>query len=154
MSLTTLKRKPWTSMFSRDIFEPDEFFDLRLPSIPSIQSRFWNGKWKEPALNIIETDDEFKIELAAPGFSKKDFEVTISEGYLNISAEKKVTKKEEMLDYRRKEFSYDAFERSLLIPESVKEEEIKANYKDGILSFDLYKKEKAKKQKPKLIEIA
>ncbi|MBT8263025.1 MAG: Hsp20/alpha crystallin family protein [Bacteroidia bacterium] len=154
MSLTTFKRKPWKTMFDKDFFEPNEFFDMRLPSIPFIESRFWNGKWKEPALNIIETDDEFKVELAAPGFSKKDFEVTIADGCLNISAEKKVTKEEEKMNYKRKEFSYNAFERSLMLPETVKEEEIKAKYKDGILSFDLYKKEEARKEKPKLIEIA
>ncbi|MBT8264334.1 MAG: Hsp20 family protein, partial [Muriicola sp.] len=57
-------------------------------------------------------------------------------------------------EYTRKEFSYNAFERSLLLPENVREGEVKAKYNNGILSFKLTKKEEVKKMKPKKIEIA
>jgi HSP20 family protein len=63
-------------------------------------------------------------------------------------------KEEKEEDYTRREFSYNAFERSLLLPENVKEEEIKAKYNDGILSFKLAKKEVAVKPKPKVIEVS
>ena len=147
------KRRPLSRLMRSDFFDMDDFFDGRFWDDDIVKGRFWNGKTMEPAMNIKETENEFEIELAAPGFSKKDFEVTIDNGCLNISAEKSTSKEEEEDNFTRKEFSYDSFQRSLQLPESVKEEAIKAHYEDGILSFNLVKKEEAKKQKPKVIEI-
>ena len=104
-------------------------------------------------MNIKETGDHFEIELAAPGFQKKDFEVTIDDGCLNIAAEKSQSKEQKEDKFTRREFSYNSFERSLQLPENVKQEEIKAAYKDGILSFNLAKKEEAKKAPPKKVQI-
>jgi HSP20 family protein len=132
----------------------DDFFDNRAWVRDMLPERFWNGKRAEPALNIKETDDNFEIELAAPGFGKKDFEVTIEDGCLNIKAEKSTSDEETEENYTRREFSYNAFERSLQLPESVKQEAIKAKYNDGILSFNLAKKEEAKKLPPKKVQIA
>lgn len=138
------RRRPWGNLITSDFFDSDEFFNDPL----------WNRRLDEPALNIKETDDAFKVELAAPGFSKKDFDVNIDEGCLNISAEKSTSKEEEEGNYTRKEFSYNSFEKALRLPEGVKEEEVKATYKDGILSFNLLKKEEAKKHDPKVIEVS
>lgn len=155
MSLVKFKpRRRFGSLIPNNFFDTDDFFENRLLNYPSLLDNFWNGKNNEPALNIKEEDDKFEIELAAPGFTKKDFEVTIDNGYLNISAEKSDSKKEEENNYTRQEFSYNSFSRSLQLPESVKEEDIKAKYQNGILSFDLAKKEESKKLKPKKIEIA
>ncbi|BFP41733.1 hypothetical protein FGF1_25780 [Flavobacteriaceae bacterium GF1] len=154
MSLVRFKRRrPFGNLIQSDFFDLDNFFDHRFWDDDFIRGRFWTGKTVEPALNIKETDDNFEIELAAPGFSKKDFEVTIDNGYLNISGEKSISEEEKDENYTRREFSYNAFQRSLQLPESVREEEITAHYEDGILSFELAKKEEAKKQKPKVIEI-
>ncbi len=156
MSLVNFKprRRPFRGLTVQDFFDTDYFLGDRLWNGGSLIDNFWNGKSSEPALNIKEQEDKFKIELAAPGFSKKDFEVTIDNGELNISAEKSDSKKEKDDNYTRQEFSYTSFSRSLLLPESVKEEDIKASYHDGILSFDLAKKEESKKLKPKKILIA
>ena len=154
MSLVKFKRRrPIASLMPSSFLDMDDFFNSRFLSRDLLSDDFWNGKSSEPALNIVETDDNFEIELAAPGFAKKDFEVTIADGCLNISAEKSTSKKEEDKNYTRKEFSYNSIERSLQLPDSIKEEAIKARYHDGILSFNLAKKEEAKKQKPKVIEI-
>ena len=131
----------------------DDFFDSRMWNTGLMESDFWNGKTMEPALNIKETDDHYEVELSAPGFSKKDFNITIEDGYLNITAEKKYTEEEKEEEYTRREFNYSAFERSLQLPESVKEDAVKAKYDDGILSFKLLKKEEAKKRPPKIIEV-
>jgi len=56
--------------------------------------------------------------------------------------------------YTRKEFSYNSFQKSLQLPDSIKEENIKAKYQDGILRFNLLKKEESKALKPKKIEIS
>ena len=144
MSLVKFRnRRPWGNLITSD------FFNNQL-----LNNQLWNSQLNEPALNIKETDDAFEIELAAPGFSKKDFEVTIDDGYLNISAENSHSKKEKEDNYTRQEFSYNSFEKTLQLPDSVKEEDVKAKYKDGVLRFNLVKKEEAKLHKPKKIEIA
>ncbi|WP_422080996.1 Hsp20/alpha crystallin family protein [Ulvibacterium sp.] len=153
MSLVKYRRRPFGGLMTNDFFDMDDFFDNRGWVRDMLPSRFWNGKTVEPALNIKESEDKFEIELAAPGFSKKDFNVTIDDGCLNISAEKSMEEEEKEENYTRREFSYNSFERSLQLPESVKEEEIKAHYHDGILSFDLAKKEEAKKKPPKVVKI-
>jgi len=73
---------------------------------------------------------------------------------LNVSAKKSESKEEKDEKYTRKEFSYNSFERSLELPESISDEKIKAKYDNGILKFSLAKKEEVKKQKPKMIEIS
>lgn len=153
MTLVKFNRRPFGSLITRDFFDMENFFDDRMWKGGLMETDFWNGKTVEPALNIRETDDHFEIELAAPGFSKKDFEVTIEDGFLNISAKKEFTKEEKEEEYTRREFNYSAFERSLQLPETVKEEEIKAKYNDGILRFKLMKREEAKKRPPKVIEV-
>jgi len=156
MSLVKFKKRtrPFANLVTSDFFDMEDFFDNRFWKRGMFGDRFWNGRTGEPALNIKETEDHFEIELAAPGFEKKDFEVTIDNGYLNISAEKSKEEEEKEEEYTRREFSYKAFDRSLLLPENVLEEELKAKYKDGILSFKLVKKEVEKKQKPKKVEIS
>lgn len=144
MSLVKFKRRPWGNLVTSDFFDNDDFFDNRL----------WNKKLDEPALNIKETKDAFEVELAAPGFSKKDFEVTVDDGCLNISAESSNSKEEKDDNYTRQEFSYNSFEKRLQLPDSVKEEDVKAKYKDGVLRFNLAKKMESKNHKPKKIEIA
>jgi len=144
MSLVKFKRTPLENLFSTDVLDTNDFFDNRL----------WNKKLDAPALNIKETDNAFEVELAAPGFAKKDFDVTIDNGCLNISAESSNTKEEKDDDYTRKEFSYNSFEKRLQLPDSVKEEDVKAKYKDGVLSFNLAKTEASKNHKPKKIAIS
>lgn len=154
MSLVKFKSRPFGNLMAQDFFDMDDFFNNPGWATNWMTQNFWNGKISEPALNIKETDNDFEIELAAPGFSKKDFEVTIENGLLNIKAEKSTSKDETEDKYTRREFSYNAFERSLQLPESIQQEAIKAKYNDGILSFHLIKKEEAKKLPPKKVQIA
>jgi len=146
MSLVRFRKSPLENLLTPD------FLDFNVDNL--LNDRLWLKKMNEPALNIKETKDEFEIELAAPGYNKKDFEVTIDDGCLNISAKKEETKEEKDENYTRKEFSYASFERSLQLPDSIADEKIKAKYDNGILKFSLAKKEEAKKQKPKVIEIS
>ncbi|WP_292889141.1 Hsp20/alpha crystallin family protein [Nonlabens sp.] len=144
MSLVKFKRTPIGNLMTTDIFDNDGFFENLL----------WNKKLDQPALNIKETDDSFEVELAAPGFDKKDFDVTIEEGCLKITAEKSSSKEEKEDNYTRKEFNYNSFEKRLQLPDSVQEDHIKAAYKNGILSFNLFKKEETKNKKPLKVAIA
>ncbi len=148
------KRRPFGNLVTSDFFDMEDFFDNRFWNQGLLNDSFWTGRKGEPALNIKENDANFEIELAAPGFAKKDFKITIEDGFLNISAEKSTSEEEKEDNYTRREFSYNSFERSLQLPENIKDEEVKAKYNDGILSFKLNKKEVEKKQKAKIVEIA
>ncbi len=154
MSLVKFSRRPFGNLITQDFFDMKDFFDSHGWLRNTMPANFWMGKRSEPALNIKETDENFEVELAAPGFAKKDFEVTIEDGCLNIKAEKSTSEEETQDNYTRREFSYNAFERSLQLPDSIKQEAIKARYNDGILSFNLTKKAVAKKLPPKKVQIA
>ena len=156
MSIVKFKKKtrPFANLVTSDFFDMEDFFDNRFWKRGMFSDRFWNGRTGEPALNIKETEDHYEIELAAPGFEKKDFEITIDKGYLNISAEKSKEKEEKEEEFTRREFSYNAFERSLLLPDNIKEEDLEAKYVDGILRFNLLKKEVEEKKEPKKVEIS
>jgi len=93
-----------------------------------------------PSVNILETDKNFEIEIAAPGMHKNDFKVKVDNKILTISAEKKEEKEEKKKNFLRQEYRYNSFERSFTLPENTKEEEIKAHYEDGILKLTVAKK--------------
>lgn len=106
-----------------------------------------------PAMNVKEHDKDIEIEFAAPGFSKKDFDVSIEGDMLHVCGEKSMEKEEKEDDYTRREFSFNSFKRSLKLPENVSaDKKVKASYNDGILKLNLLKKE-GSKMSPKKIEI-
>lgn len=114
--------------FTPDVFDLDtDLLNLTSSSVPSV--------------NIIENPSDFKVELAAPGMERKDFKIEIDNNSLTISGEKKEEKKEDTENYRRREFSYNAFNRSFDLPENVIADKIDAKYENGILHLSLPKKE-------------
>ena len=123
-----------------------------------IDDLFLNQDWSQinttvPAANIIEADDHFNIELAVPGKKKSDFKIELDEGVLTISSETETKSTEKEGSFTRKEFGYSAFKRSFNIPDTVVADKISANYKEGILTVSLPKKEEALPQPKKLISI-
>jgi HSP20 family protein len=107
-----------------------------------------------PAVNILETKDDFAIELAAPGLEKKDFKVDIHNNLLTISCEKEMKNEVENEKIMRREFSYSAFKRSFTLPEGADGEKIKASYKEGILKINIPKREEAKEKPARQISIS
>ena len=99
-----------------------------------------------PAVNIAETENEFHIEMAAPGLKKDDFKISLDKNVLSVSAEKKAENVDEGKKYSKKEYSYNSFVRSFTLPESVDHSKIEAEYTDGILKLSIAKKEDAKIQ--------
>jgi HSP20 family protein len=97
-----------------------------------------------PAVNVVENHNEYKVNLAAPGMKKSDFEIDVEGNMLTISSEKEETKEEKDEQYTRKEFSYSSFSRSFSLPEDVKQDKIEAIYEDGVLKISLPKKEDAR----------
>lgn len=119
--------------------------------LPSIFNDFFDDEWLEkrnttsPAVNIIENEDEFRIEVAAPGMTKEDFHVDVNpDNELVISMEKKNEEKEEdpkkKGTYLRREFSYSRFQQSLLLPDNVETEKISAKVEHGVMTIDIPKK--------------
>jgi len=107
-----------------------------------------------PSINIKEDEDKFEVELAAPDFKKSDFKVEINNGQLNICSEKKSeNESDENENYRVKEFSYQSFNRSISLPDTVNEDKVSAKYEDGLLKLHIPKKEEAKAKPAKEIKI-
>ena len=118
--------------------------------LPDIFNDFFDNSWMTrtsytaPAINVIETEKEYDVELAAPGLDKEDFKVHIDEeGMLHIEMEKKSENKEDHKHgrYLRREFSYEKFQQTLVLPDDVECEKIEAKVEKGVLTVRLPKKE-------------
>ena len=117
--------------------------------VPSIFNDFFDNDWMikanatDPAINVIENEKDYRIELAAPGMSKEDFNIKLDEeNNLVISMEKKNENKEEDKKngrYLRREFSYSKFQQTMILPDDVDKDAISASVEHGVLTVDLPK---------------
>ncbi len=107
-----------------------------------------------PAVNIIESKDDFRIEVAAPGLDKADFRINVENNVLTISAEKEEKNEEKDERFMRREFNYASFSRSFTLPASMDTEKISAKHKDGVLNVVIPKKEEAKEKPARSIKIS
>lgn len=139
-------RKPATTNVLDSVF--NEFFNNDFPV------SFRNGYLqKSPAVNIAESTDAYRIEVAAPGLGKEDFEVKVENDVLTISAKKEAKAEQAGETYTRREFNYFEFKRNFHLPETVDGNGIKASYENGVLNVVLEKKPEAKPQPVRTIEI-
>ena len=101
-----------------------------------------------PSVNIVEHDNQFVMQLAAPGLEKSDFNINIENDYLVISTEKKTEKEETSNNgkFTRREFNYSSFKRSFPLDDKINVEGISANYENGVLHITLPKKEETVKK--------
>ncbi|MES2447646.1 MAG: Hsp20/alpha crystallin family protein [Bacteroidota bacterium] len=105
---------------------------------------------KIPNVNICENENEYKIELAAPGLNKEDFKIDLKKDNLSVWAEKKI-ETDLQKDYTRKEFEYTSFARSFILPEGVDAEKISAEYVNGILTITIGKQDEAKNKHKEIV---
>jgi HSP20 family protein len=144
--MSLIKRSDWPLLHNgswlSDFFDNEKFFDSD-----------WLKKQGLPAVNVKETDKNYEIELAAPGRSKKGFSISAENGVLSISSEQKEEMEQKEKDYTRKEFSYSSFSRSFNLPDNANEDDIKANYADGILKLEVAKKVVSQPRSKKAIEV-
>jgi HSP20 family protein len=128
---------PSTKTFVNGLF--DEFFNRNLADHVGADNFV-----SHTPVNVIETDDAFKIELAAPGFDKQNFTLQVENDQLTIEA-KHETKQEETTErYTRREFKVNAIKRSFKLPKTVNQDAINAVYENGILNVTIGKKEETK----------
>lgn len=126
----------------------DNFFNHSLSNVIGSDMTASN-----PAVNIVETDEYFRVELAAPGLEKEDFNIQVEKDTLNIEAKKEVKEATTTEKFTRREFNYTSFKRSFHLPEQVQLENIGATYEDGILKVVLPKEVEAEDNSIKTIDI-
>ncbi len=116
--------------------------------LPNIFNDFFDNDWMvkanatAPSINVIESDKDYQVEVAAPGMTKEDFNIHLNENSnLVISMEKKQTNEDDNQNkrYLRREFSYSKFEQALILPDNVVKEKIKANVSNGVLTITIPK---------------
>ncbi|MBQ9665548.1 MAG: Hsp20/alpha crystallin family protein [Bacteroidaceae bacterium] len=133
--------------------------------IPALFNDFFNDNWMPtvkyygttPAVNVSEDEKEYKVEIAAPGMTKEDFNIQLTtDGDIVISMEKKTENKEggDKKTYLRREFSYSKFEQRFTLPDNVEKSKITAGMEHGVLTINIPKKTEEEKAKETLnIEI-
>ncbi len=136
-------RKPFFQHFVDEIFNGND-----LTSFLGSEVQF-----SRPAANVIETDDSYKLELAVPGMSKKDIQINVEKDVLTISAEK-TDEINEGETYKRRGFNYNKFSRSFTLSDKIDVQNIKASFKNGVLTITLAKKDEAKEIPARSIEIS
>ena len=131
-----------------DDFLTKDFFDWGF-------SNFSSEGTSLPKVNIIENNDTFGVEMAAPGMKKEDFHIELENDVLKISSQKNTEEETTEKDrYVRREFSYQSFQRTFHLPKNVVDlDKVEANYSDGVLRIRIPKKEEAKALPPRTISI-
>ena len=125
----------------------DGFFN-----IPMVQTAKTSQRdLQTPAVNVTENDDGFIIDLAVPGHTKKDITISVDSEILTVKSNKVV--ETNGVDYRLREFDYAGFEKRFVLPETIDQSKVDANFTNGILKISLDKKEEAKPQPTKTITI-
>ena len=144
MSLVRFSQTPWFDRF----FENSELMDWSNKNYSKTNTTL-------PSVNVKENENEYQIEVAVPGFDKKDFKIEVHNNVLSVSSEKqdKHEEKDEKGYYTKREFSYQSFCRSFSLPQTADGEKVSANYEKGILNVVIPKKEEAKPKSPRTIEI-
>lgn len=134
---------------------------MNQPTVSEMMNRFYNefnnSEMKDcyrPAVNIKEHDDAFEMSFMVPGMKKEDFKINLEDEILTVSAEVETEKEEKKKGYSRKEFAFGSFKRRFSVPDSIEAEKISAAYNNGILEVTLPKKEEAKPQPARMIDVA
>jgi len=125
----------------------DEFFGTSFPlTTTTLRTHI-------PSVNIAETDTAFEVSVAAPGKTRKDFNVELDDHVLTVSSESTHEDENKTAQFTRREFAYDSFQRSFRLPETIDTSGINAKYDNGILTIDLPKLQEAIPEPKKQIEI-
>jgi len=134
----------------------------RLSSLRDELDRLFESPWTEfartsqllsgwtPALDVHEDKDNFVVHADLPGMKREEIEVSLHDGALSISGDRKAEKKFDEAEVYRTERFFGKFQRTVTLPAPVAADKVKAQYKDGILTITLPKTEAAK---PKQIEV-
>ena len=138
---------------------------LRAPYLPTLKvlppagyfdyDRFFHSPWGHtfPQVNVKETGKSFEIELSVPGYDKKDFNISVDEAYLTVSAESNNEDEKKEDNFTQSEFRFNSFSRSFHLPTNANEEDIQAKYDKGVLKLTIAKKNIIAEKPKKSIEV-
>jgi len=150
MTLTRWQKSNWDPVRQlsslRD--EIDRLFESPLSWFETGSQPF-SGGWI-PAINVYEDKDHVFVRAEVPGMKKEEIDISLHEGVLTLSGERKLEKEYEKAESHRTERFIGRFQRSVTLPAPVDSANVRATYKDGILSITLPKAEEAK---PKQITV-
>lgn len=130
--------------------------------LPGIFNDFFGNEWiaksnaSAPALNIVETEKEYIVEIAAPGVTKDDFCVTVDKhDQLIVTVENRNNNedRDKKGKFLRREFSYSQFQQTLILPENVNKEAIRATQDNGVLTITIPKNHATVAAEPKRIAV-
>ncbi len=131
----------------------DRFMDEFFGDVNSFLGREQLGS--VPMVNVVEEAEQFRLEVAAPGMRKEDFQVTLEDGVLRIGGHRQAQQEDNQPGkYTRREFNYASFERAFRLPNTVSTDQVEARYTDGVLHVRIPKLEEAKAKGPRTISIA
>jgi len=125
------------------------FSRLPAPRLTSEEESVTVASWV-PLVDVIEDEKEYLLKVELPEIKKDDVKVTVENGVLTISGERKVEKEEKGRTFHRIERAYGRFERSFTLPDDIDGDKVNAEFKEGVLYIHLPKSEKAK---PRAIEV-
>lgn len=128
--------------------EIDRLFESPLSALSGVTQPFFGG-WC-PAVDLFEEPDRLTFRAEVPGMRKEDIEISLHEGVLTVSGERKLAKDYEKAEAHRTERFFGRFQRSLALPTPVDADKVRASYKDGILTVELPKTEAAKPRQIKV----
>ena len=135
MTLTKFQPSPAAKFFTNGFF--DDFLQRSLSDVVGADNVL-----NQPAVNIVETPESFQLEVAAPGFDKSNFHLSVENDYLTLSGQRESKQTAEGEKVTRREFRYESFKRSFKLPKSVNFDSIAAVYENGILNVAIPKKKK------------
>jgi HSP20 family protein len=121
----------------------------RQPNLDVLRGSRLSSVWR-PSVDIAEKNDKFELTVDLPGIDEKNIEVKFSDGVLTVKGTREEHKEEQKKDYHVSERQFGAFERSFQVPESVDNDKIDAQFKNGVLTISLPKKPEAKKAEKKI----
>ncbi|MDM9585873.1 MULTISPECIES: Hsp20/alpha crystallin family protein [unclassified Nostoc] len=134
--MTLVRWNPWREIDTLQHQINSLFEDTRLPSV-----LFDKGLSKVPAAEIQETEDAIHLKIELPGIEAKDLDVQVTENAVYVSGERKSETKTEEKGVTRSEFHYGKFQRVIPLSARIKNTDVTADYKDGILNLTLPKTE-------------
>lgn len=129
-----------------------------VPGLVNMMDRFLgddfqvNVRTNQPAVNIVEKDTAFALEVIAPGLNKNDFNVSVEKNLLTISYSKQEEKTDNKPNYIRKEYSFKSFSRTFTLTEDLNSDAIEAVYENGVLHVTIPKLE-TKEKEVKAVEV-
>ena len=147
-TLTAKESRPTTTAMRRPSFAAlrREMEDMLARMWGEHDASWWTGEFS-PSADLAETDNSFEIRVDAPGMAAKDFDIEVNGNIVTVRGERKEEKEEKGKTYHRVERRYGAFSRSMTLPCNVNEDEVAAEYANGILTVTLPKREDAAPKK-------